>query len=229
MRAQTASRAARRGRRAAWALALHLAAAACPAAASEPEDMTAVGPLVAAVRQRLIAGSLFQTEFVQVNRWAAFSEPDTARGRLTLAPPDRFVLEYREPPGQRIGSDGSFVWTFVPEERQVVRAPLDDTTGWGDFFVRGLETPADSFGRVERRAPWGEVVRVRLLPREEWGLEGLYVEIAAEARLPVGYGYTDAEGNAADFVFTRPRFPEAVGDTLFRFRVPAGHELFEAR
>lgn len=194
-----------------------------------PNTQQGAREVLAGVRARLEAGESFASDFEQINRWAAFSEPDTARGRLVLAPGARFRLDYTRPAGQRVGCDGEHVWTYLPEDRQVIRAALEETTGWGEFFVSGLAAPADSAGVAMSRPPWGAIVRLALTPRPEWSLSSLYVEIAHEARLPVGYGYRDQEGNAAEFVFLTPRFRASVADTLFRFGVPEGYELFEAR
>lgn len=185
-------------------------------------------PLLARLIERIDRAAGFQTEFVQVNHWAAFDAPDTSRGRLTLAPPSRFRLAYDVPAGQIVGSDGRYVWTFVPQDLQALRAPLDETTGWGDFFTQALDAPLDAWAE-SRRAAESTVAHVRLKPRPEWSLATLYIELDAGSAVPVGYGYTDEEGNAADFRFTNARFPRALDEALFKFSVPDGYELFEAR
>jgi outer membrane lipoprotein carrier protein len=192
-------------------------------------DSVAARPIVSRVLARFEQSSAFEAQFRQVNRWAAFDLPDTAWGRLTLAPPARFRLAYDVPTGHLVGSDGRYVWTFVPEERQVLRAPVGVTTGWGEFFFRGLESPADSLAETTNVPPWGAVARVALTPHPDWSLVSLYMEIALTPGLPVGYGYVDAECNESRFRFTDSGFLDRVDEGLFRFTVPAGYELFEAR
>jgi outer membrane lipoprotein-sorting protein len=157
----------------------------------------AAAPLLARLRARLDAREVFQSSFLQSSYWVAFDEADSAAGILTVAPPDRFRLDYERPAGHLIGSDGRRVWTFVPEDRS---GPDSDH---------------------------GPVVRVPLRARPSWGVIELHVDLARATGMPVGYGYTDEEGNRFIFAFRDPRFVSAVDEGLFRFSVPEGYELFE--
>lgn len=194
---------------------------------ADASERVAARPLLARLLAELRAGAGMAAEFVQVNRWVVFDEPDTARGQLTVAFPNRFRLEYSHPPGHLVGSDGRHVWTFLPDERQVLRAELDETTGWVEFFFRGLEQPADSLARLYEHPRWGTVAVAALWVRPQWGLRDLYVELRLSGGLPVGYGYTDEEGNRVSFQFDKVALPESVDSGLFDFAVPDGYELFE--
>jgi outer membrane lipoprotein-sorting protein len=218
-----------RGGSKALASGLLLLLACAPGGVRADASRVETRPLLARLVERIDRAAGFQAEFRQVNRWAAFDAPDTSRGRLTLAPPSRFRLAYDVPAGQVVGGDGRYVWTFVPQDRQVLRAPLDETTGWGDFFTQALDAPLDALAESRRGAAGSAVVHVRLQPRAEWSLATLYIELDVPSGVPVGYGYTDEEGNAAEFTFSDARFPEALDESLFRFSVPDGYELFEAR
>jgi len=223
-------------RRSAWErpalvlwLALGLTTAVDAATAPAAGDAPPAAPLLEAVAQRFEQAAGLRAEFQQINRWYAFDEADTARGQLAVAPPDRFRLAYDLPAGHLVGADGRHVWTFVPEERQVVRAPLDATTGWGEFFSGALAHAADSLGRWSTAPETGPPsVRIALVPRPGWALRELFVEIDPARQVPVGYGYTDEEGNVTHFRLETPRFVSSLPESLFRFSVPDGYELFEA-
>jgi outer membrane lipoprotein-sorting protein len=187
----------------------------------------AAAPLLARLRARLDAREVFQSSFLQSSYWVAFDEADSAAGILTVAPPDRFRLDYERPAGHLIGSDGRRVWTFVPEDRQVLRARIEETTGWGQFFYEGLGQAVDSLACSGPDSDHGPVVRVPLRARPSWGVIELHVDLARATGMPVGYGYTDEEGNRFIFAFRDPRFVSAVDEGLFRFSVPEGYELFE--
>ncbi|MBD3235612.1 MAG: hypothetical protein GF330_02785 [Candidatus Eisenbacteria bacterium] len=191
-------------------------------------EETAVAPLVHRLLEDLRAHAGLTADFVQYNHWLAFAETDTSRGRLTLAPPDRFRLDYRQPPGHRIGSDGRYVWTIVPEQKQVLRAPRAETTGWDALFYEGLAAPRDSLALVREDPQWGRVASITLAPQPEWGLRALAVDLAVPSARPVGYAYTDEEGNRTRFRFTDLRYASAFDSTLFHFSVPEGYELFDA-
>jgi outer membrane lipoprotein-sorting protein len=212
-------------RRAAGIVALLTAGFALSASAGET---LRARPLLERVRSRMAGEAGLIASFVQVSEWAALAETDSSRGTLTVAPSGRFRLDYTRPPGQRIGCDGSFVWTYVPEERQVLRARMKETTGWGGFFLESLAEPVDSLARVDAVPGRGEVARIALRPQPEWGLATLFVEIEVAGGMPVGYGYTDEDGNRIRFRFSTARFVDTIPDTLFRFSLPAGYEIFDA-
>ena len=199
-------------------------------AGARPEssgEAGAVAPLLARLRARLDAGEVFQSSFLQSSYWVAFDEADSAAGVLTVAPPDRFRLDYERPAGHLIGSDGKYVWTLVPEDRQVLRARVEETTGWGQFFYEGLGQALDSLASAGPDSEHGPVVRVPLRARPSWGVSELHVDLARATGMPVGYGYTDEEGNRFIFAFGEPHFLSAVDEGLFRFSIPEGYELFE--
>jgi outer membrane lipoprotein-sorting protein len=210
------------------ALAVAAGLAALLAAAAPPEPTTPARPVLAQARAHLRDRAGLRAEFRQVSEWAALGEADTSRGILTVAPSGRFLLDYAVPRGHRIGSDGARVWTYVPEERQVLRARVKQTTGWSGLFFESLAAAADSLAVVTATPDWGRVARVALVPRPEWGLAALHAVISLDSGLPVGYGYTDEEGNRIGFRFTSVRLLDALPDTLFRFSVPPGYALFDA-
>jgi len=195
--------------------------------ATPPEAARPARPLLERVRSQLAGRAGLRADFDQVSEWAALGEADTSRGTLAIATDGRFRLEYQQPRGHRIGCDGARVWTFVPEERQVIRARVRETTGWSGLFLEGLDDPIDSLVVPAIEPGWGPVARIALRPRPEWDLSELEVEVAVDAGLPVGYGYTDRDGNRIHFRFREARLVASFPDTLFRFRVPPGYELFE--
>lgn len=196
-------------------------------AASAEANEIASAPVVRAVLAAFRANGGFEATFVQTSYWAAFEEADTSRGALTLAPPDRFDIEYAFPPGHRVGSDGRFVWTYLPEDRQVLRADLGETMGWLEPFYQGLESPADSLVPVVRDPRWGEVAVIALTAKPEWGVTDVEARVAIRSSLPVGYAYTDTEGNRIRFDFTSAQFVASVDPERFIFEVPPGYELFD--
>ncbi len=184
-------------------------------------------PMVEAFLGRLSAAAGMQARFTQINRWAVIDESDSACGVLTVAPPQRFRLEYAFPRGHRIGCDGRYVWTFVPEERQVLRAGVGATTGWGDFFLRAFYEGADSLVSVTVGAEGRRAARIALGPRPELGVRSMEVTLDADRGLPLAYAYVDEEGNRYQFSFETVSFPVTLPDTLFQFAAPRGYELID--
>ncbi len=203
-----------------------LALAVLTGAAAAGERVPAA-PMVEAFLQQLSSAAGLRARFTQVNTWAVIDEADTARGVLTLVPPEGFRLEYAVPRGHRVGCDGRYVWTYVPEEHQVLRAGLAATTGWGDFFLRAFYEGADSLVEITSGPGGRRTARVKLGPRPEWGVRAMEVALDADRAVPLAYGYTDEEGNRYQFAFEGVEFPPDLPDTLLRFTVPPGYELVE--
>ncbi|MCK4304519.1 MAG: outer membrane lipoprotein carrier protein LolA, partial [Candidatus Eisenbacteria sp.] len=201
--------------------ALLSALAACPVGATEQID---AAPLVEALLAQLAGAAGLRAEFLQINKWTVIDAADSARGTLVIAPPQRFLLEYREPAGHRVGCDGQFVWTYIPEERQVMRAAVTETTGWGDFFLRGLEESVDSLATLQEEG--GRRCACFMLgARPQWGVRSLELKIDLATGDLVYCAYQDEEGNRIHFELRQVEFPIAFRDSLFHFTVPQGFEL----
>ncbi len=197
------------------------------ASRSAARDRELAGQVVEQVLGRMQDAVGFAAEFEQINRWAAFDEPDQARGRLTVAPPDRFRFDYSEPDGHVVGSDGEHVYTVIPEERQVLRAAVRHTTGLGELFWEGLERAADSTAWIERDEQGREFAHIALPPRPEWGLHELEVVLETTRATPAYYRYVDEEGNRVRFQFLSWEWLARVPEDLFGFPIPEGFERLD--
>ncbi len=67
----------------------------------------------------------------------------TTTGELQQRRPSRFAVKFAEPSGDRIVSDGQFVWVYLPSTNpgQVIRAKLGADVGAPDFAAQFLESP----------------------------------------------------------------------------------------
>jgi len=72
----------------------------------------------------------------------------SSRGELQQRRPSRFEVKFSEPAGDRIVSDGSWVWVYLPSTNpgQVIRAKLGDpSAGTPDFAAQFLESPRSNY------------------------------------------------------------------------------------
>ncbi|MBK5188089.1 MAG: outer membrane lipoprotein chaperone LolA [Gemmatimonadaceae bacterium] len=71
----------------------------------------------------------------------------TSHGELQQRRPSRFSVKFDEPAGDRIVSDGQFVWVYLPSTNpgQVIRAKLGADVGAPDFAAQFLESPRKSY------------------------------------------------------------------------------------
>jgi len=70
-----------------------------------------------------------------------------SRGELQQRRPSRFAVNFQEPAGDRIVSDGQYVWVYLPSTNpgQVIRARLGADVGAPDFAAQFLEAPRKSY------------------------------------------------------------------------------------
>jgi len=71
----------------------------------------------------------------------------TTDGELQQRRPSLFAVKFAEPSGDRIVSDGKWVWVYLPSTNpgQVIRAKLGANVGAPDFAAQFLEAPRKSY------------------------------------------------------------------------------------
>ena len=72
----------------------------------------------------------------------------TSQGELQQRRPARFAVTFADPPGDRIVSDGQWVWVYLPSTNpgQVIRAKVGaEGAGATDFAAQFLEAPRRSY------------------------------------------------------------------------------------
>ncbi|MEO8878923.1 MAG: outer membrane lipoprotein carrier protein LolA [Gemmatimonadaceae bacterium] len=71
----------------------------------------------------------------------------TTQGELQQRRPSRFAVVFGEGSGDRIVSDGQYVWVYLPSTNpgQVIRAKLGADVGAPDFAAQFLESPRKSY------------------------------------------------------------------------------------
>lgn len=145
-----------------------------------------------------------------------------------------FKLDYARPPDDVIVSDGTHVWTYYPSSQpgQVTRTTLEKSD-------RGREI-VDLMGRIFREARRG--YRARYAGREEVGGvitdhvvltptgEAAYREVelwvGAEDRLVRKFRVVEENRTVRVVTLTDLEPDAAIPDSVFRFEVPEGAEVF---
>jgi chaperone LolA len=179
-----------------------------------------------AIVQRYLAElRTLQADFVQVVRDRQGQIIDRSFGTLSLARPDRFRWDYREPYLQTIVADGRKLWLYDQDLEQVTVRPLESglgatpaalLSGSGDvsalFAAAGVDA-ADGWRwcRLTPTQPGSDFERVSLAftPRGELA--------AMELR--------DKLGQATRLDFENLRSNPALDQALFRFTPPKGVDV----
>ncbi len=163
--------------------------------------------------------------FTQTTESPALPSPQVERGTVYLLRPGRVRFEYAEPPGKLAIAEGQRTYLYLPDERQVLVAPLG-AQGTRSGIALLLEERIDLLR--EFTIAWGPepepgASRPLLLtpraPRAEF--QYLLVTTGAD-HLIAALAVVDALGSRVTYRFTRARTAETLDAALFRFIPPAG-------
>lgn len=217
------------GLAAGWGLAADApASAAAPAGAGSPARPSEGARLL----QQLAAdfGSLetFEAEFLQTQRWIGMEETPAWRGTLYLKRPNRFRLEYSDPKGHLQVCDGHTVWTYVPENGEVLKYELTgEALKGGDLLRWVLENGRAEDAVVSERLDKQTARLLVVVPPEGLGLTRVRFWIREESLAILQYEVTDSSGNRTLYRLLKVRRDPPLKDDLFRFTPPPGVPVVE--
>ncbi|MBK8230564.1 MAG: outer membrane lipoprotein carrier protein LolA [Candidatus Eisenbacteria bacterium] len=193
-----------------------------PAAAGESAGET----LLRAVSGPFLALDTFQAGFEQTQHWVGMDEPAVSKGTLYLKRPNLFRIEYTEPKGHLQLSDGKTVWTYIPENGEVLKTILPEGQG-GDLLRRILLE-----SRPEAEVATAEVVGrpckvLSLIPAEDLGLSRVRLWTPNGSNAILQYEIEDGSGNRSLFRLDHTRQNPTLKETLFEFTPPTGVPVIE--
>jgi chaperone LolA len=215
-------------------LALLARTGASNAASPPAPARTAAADPVAAARAletRLAAVQGVVARFTQVAESPALPAPQIEAGTLYLMRPGRMRWEYRTPPGKLAIADGTRTWLYLPEDRQVLSAPMPGAgrdSGIGLLLGAGPDILAAFTPRWgPSRAPGGPPT-LTLRPRSaDTPFDEVRIDIDAGG-FPSAIIVIDPLGGRVTYRFEAIRFEPRLDEALFRFTPPPGVEVQEA-
>ena len=194
---------------------------------AEP-PLSAGAQLLAQIVADLQSLETFRAEFEQRQEWVGMDPTPAYRGTLSLLRPNRFRLEYREPAGHLQVSDGKKVWTFIPENGEVLAADLEGAPGGGGDLLRWVLTHGKARPEVARETLAGRPARALTLdPDPGLGLSLVRIWTEAEAPGIRQYEITDESGNRTTYLLTRTERNPRLAEELFHFTPPEGIPVVE--
>lgn len=166
-----------------------------------------------------------QATFTQTVESAALPSPQVERGTVYLLRPGRMRWEYAEPRGKLALADGRRTYLYLPEDRQVITAPLGAGGAGGGMSL--LLDPrldlASSFAIAWGPAPRDGGRRPLMLTPRGPGQEYQYLLLEpGEEHLPLSLAVVDPLGGRVTYRFTRTRRVAGLDEGLFRFVAPEG-------
>lgn len=167
----------------------------------------------------------FSADFVHSYRGGILRQQATERGTLLVKKPGKMRWEYTAPEKKLFVSDGHKIYSYVPQDRQVIvgTMPRDDQaptpalflTGKGDIsrdFNASLDKVAD--------APSGSVA-LKLTPkRREPEYDSLTLVLDPKTLALQMLITVDAQGGRSAFTFSNLKENVGVADSQFVFKMP---------
>lgn len=207
-----------------------------PAAGGTPEeartvpDGTSPDAILRATSRAYEGLRSFRATFQQTLQNTLLGRTTRSEGTLYQRQPDRFLMEFTDPPEDVIVSDGQYFWMYFPsvDRKQVIRTPRG--AGGLDLRSQFIGDPVRRFGSTYHGT---ESVRGRrahvmtLVPRENLGYQRLKVWIDADDHLVRRFALTESNGNIRHFELTDLARNPTLSDDLFEFTPPPGSQVVE--
>lgn len=173
-----------------------------------------------------------RAEFVQTVENPILRRTTTSRGVLAQRSPDRFLMDFSDPEGDRVVSDGEHLWVYYPsvDPEQVMRLPAARGPGGMDLKAQFLGDPQRRFRPelVGTEDVGGRTTDVLVLtPAEEVGYRRLTVWVDREDGLARRFEIVEDNGTVRRFDLSALSVNEPLPDDLFHFRPPAGARVVE--
>ena len=211
------------------ALAIHLPAAA-PAPRRQSVDSTIARAQTAWARVKTLRASFEQTVTNPITGSAM-----VAKGELQQRKPGKLAITFTDPAGDRIVSDGKFVWVFLQSATpgQVVKMRTTDVGAANtDLIGQFLNTPRGKYdasdGGVDRVG--GRAARALVLvakPGERLPFLRAKVWVDTTDAMIRAFESTDANGVSRRVRLLTLSPNASVDDKSFAFKVPAGVRVVE--
>lgn len=207
-----------------WLLTLLLWATPLPA--QEVDTQT----VVRGVQERYDSTADFTAAVEQEIVLASAGKTLSAKGKVAFKRPGKMLWTLRGREEQVIVADGSTLWFYEPEEKQVLRAPFQSAfrSTTPISFLTGVGRITENFEPSFQRSEDGRLDLI-LLPREKNGELGrLRLSVDEKTYDILGAEIVDALGNVTRIRFSDLRRNVGLTDDLFRFEIPVGADVIDA-
>src|ERR1700687_1314876 len=187
--------------------------------------------LAEALQRKYDASRGFATDFVHTYRGGVLNTQLIERGRLLVKKPGKMRWEYTAPEKKLFVSDGVKIYSYVPEDKQVIVSdvPSGDRLTTPVLFLAGKGNLTRDFSPSFTDLPPGAAPGSRALklvpktaqPDYDW----LVVVVDAVTLGLRGLVYSDPQGGTSTFLFTNLKENAGMTDKDFDFKVPRGVDV----
>ena len=196
-----------------------------------PQQATAEQILKRAERTYSETRSL-QADFVQHVRVPLLGSDQRSRGTLYLKRPDRFLMRFSDPAGDRIVADGRFFWMYYPstDRKQVIRSAIKEGFHQADFQREFLANPSARYVATlagSENVGGRRTHVLRLVPRRASPYKQVRLWVDATDFTIRRFEMTEENESVRRIDLSNIRRNQALPDSLFRFDPPRGTQVFD--
>jgi outer membrane lipoprotein carrier protein len=198
--------------------ALLLAAALPRAQATRPADALAKD-----LQTRYQSIRDFSADFVQSYRAGVLKTQTSESGTVAVKKPGKMRWTYVKPERKEFVSNGTKMYMYFPDDRQVTERDAADQATTPDLFLSGRGDIARDFTPTYVNSPVAGAIGLKLVPRKSEP-EYEYLIVALDpAKLQIrGLMTRDHQGGESTFTFTNMKENRGLSDKLFEFQRPRG-------
>jgi outer membrane lipoprotein carrier protein len=186
--------------------------------------------LAQAVQRKYDGIKDFSADFVHTYRGGVLKKQLTEKGRMTVKKPGKMRWEYTSPEEKVFVSDGVKMYSYIPEDKQVMVAtvPANDATTPALFLAGKGNLTRDftaSLGEVPTSLPAGTRA-LKLVPKKAQPDYDWLVLLLDPGTLSLrGLVTNDAQGGTSIFTFVNLKENLGTSDKEFTFKIPRGVDV----
>lgn len=209
---------------AAFSVAARAETKVAPPANACPDPATIVKKL----QERYDETKTFQAQVRQEMKVKSLDVSDTSDGTVVFKKPGKMRWDFQTPRAQQIIADGTLLWIYQPDDRQVLKAPFKaafvSTTPVS--FLLGVGRITDEFDpHADSRGCTASRLYVALASKKGDDVGALAFGVDRATYDIVEASVTDPLGNVTTLTFKDIARNVDVPDTTFGFTVPPGVDV----
>lgn len=189
-------------------------------------DSGALDAALKKLQDRYESTRTLTADFRQTIESPTLTSPLETHGTVAFEKPNRMRWDYAAPDAQLIIGDGDTLWIYQPDEKQVIRAPLDKA-----FRATTPVTFLAGLGRLDRDFETTLVKdeperwTLKLVPKQDAGIGTLTLLVRKSDASIEEARITDPLGTTTRIVLSNERRNVTLDDALFRFSPPSGVDV----
>jgi len=170
----------------------------------------------------------FSADFMQTYRGGVLRTETKEQGTVSIKKPGMMRWVYSKPERKEFVSDGRKMYSYIPEDRQVMVAdvPPDDAATTPALFLAGKGQIVRDFATAFDSNPPAGIVALKLTPKKtEPEYEYFVILVDAKTMQLRGLATKDRQGGLSVLTFTNLKENTGISDKEFAFHVPRGVDV----